>query len=206
LKKKPGDSLLAATTRSFDNRSMKSPAVHLFSIGHSNHLLKRFIELLRQHEIEAIADIRRFPGSRKHPHFGKDSLQVSLRDAGIEYRWIEELGGRRAAKTGVESPNTGLRNASFRHYADYMPSPEFGEALGQLWELATERRTAMMCAEGLWWQCHRRLVSDYLLANGANVDHILPDGKLKPHELTPEARVHGGHVTYPAPKTLFPED
>jgi uncharacterized protein (DUF488 family) len=184
---------------------MQTQATQVHSIGHSNHSLERFIELLRQHEIAAVADIRRFPGSRKHPHFGRDAFQLALGEAGVQYRWIEPLGGRRLAKKGVQSPNEGLRNASFRNYADYMATAEFREGIETLLDLAAEHRTAMMCAEGLWWQCHRRLVSDYLLANGDAVVHILPDGKLKPHELTPAAKLEGGRVSYPAP-TLFPHE
>lgn len=185
---------------------MASRGTHLYSIGHSNHPLDRFLELLKQQEIQALADIRRFPGSRKHPHFGKASLEEVLRDSGLEYRWIEALGGRRHTKKDIPSPNLGLRNSSFRSYADYMLSAEFRAGIDELLSLTSIGNTAMMCAEGLWWQCHRRLVSDWLVANNLPVAHILPDGQLKPHEPTAEARVQDGGVIYPALKSLFPDE
>jgi uncharacterized protein (DUF488 family) len=129
-----------------------------------------------------------------------------LRNAGIDYRWIELLGGRRAAKADAPSRNLGLRNASFRNYADYMATPEFRHGIDTLLDLASTGNTAMMCAEGLWWQCHRRLVSDWFTANDVRVTHILPDGKLKPHEPTAGAKIKNGNVTYAAPKTLFPDN
>jgi uncharacterized protein (DUF488 family) len=137
----------------------------LFTIGHSNHPLDRFLALLAQHEIKALVDIRRFPGSRKHPHFNQENLAAALQEAGIEYRWIEALGGRRH-KQEDESPNLGLRNESFRNYADYMLTEEFHQGIDELLKLAKKKRAAFMCAEGLFWQCHRRLVSDFLLAGG----------------------------------------
>ena len=121
--------------------------VHVYSIGHSNHALERFIELLREHEIGILADVRRFPGSRKHPHFGNDALATALAQAEVEYLWMEALGGRRSTAKGIQSPNLGLRNASFRNYADYMITAEFDNALEGLCELASRRPTAMMCAE-----------------------------------------------------------
>jgi len=177
----------------------------VFTIGHSNHPLERFLELLAQHRIERLADIRRFPGSRKHPHFKRENLAASLAVKNISYEWLEELGGRRKASAESPSPNQGLRNESFRNYADYMLTTAFQQGIDKLLALAA-RRTAIMCAEGLWWQCHRRLVSDYLVANGLCVEHIMPDGQTKPHVVTPEARTTAGRVTYPAAKTLFESD
>ena len=122
-----------------------------------------------------------------------------LPPAGVEYRWFEALGGRR--KGSGDSPrNLGLRNESFRHYADYMATPEFHEAVGELLALARRKRTAYMCSEGLYWRCHRRLVSDYLLAQGITVQHIMPDGELRPHTLTEGARIDGGGLSYPPPE------
>jgi uncharacterized protein (DUF488 family) len=178
----------------------------IFTVGHSNHPFERFVELLAQQRINLLADIRRFPGSRKHPHFNRESLEASLRAERIGYEWIEELGGRRPAAIDRESPNQGLRNESFRNYADYMSTEPFQNGIDKLLALAKERSVAIMCAEGLWWQCHRRLVSDYLVANGQPVEHILPDGRTASHVLTPEARTVAGRVTYPAPKTLFDQD
>jgi uncharacterized protein (DUF488 family) len=179
------------------------PMLTVFTIGHSNHPIERFLELLKQHAIEELADIRRFPGSRKHPHFNRERLQEILDAQGIAYRWLESLGGRRGAASNAVSENLAWRNVSFRNYADYLATEEFRAGVGGLVEDTSQRRTAMMCAEGLWWQCHRRLVSDYLAANGVAVEHIMPNGQLKPHVLTPGAVVADGRVTYPAPKTLF---
>jgi uncharacterized protein (DUF488 family) len=175
----------------------------IFTVGHSNHAIERFLELLKQHEIEELADIRRFPGSRKHPHFNRELLQEALDGQGVRYCWIEALGGRRKAAASGTSENLAWRNASFRNYADYMGSEEFRHGVEALVEAASTRRTAMMCAEGLWWQCHRRLVSDFLLAQGWGVEHIMPNGQLRPHVLTPGAVVADGRVTYPAPRNLF---
>jgi len=180
--------------------------VTVFTIGHSNHPLDRFLELLARHRIEVLADIRRFPGSRKYPHFNRKSLAAALAAKSINYEWIEELGGRRKPPAGIASLNQGLRNESFRNYADYMLTPEFQQAIDKLLAIAAQRPTAMMCAEGLWWQCHRRLVSDYLVANGVSVEHIFPNAQTKPHAVTPEARSAAGRVIYPAPKTLFEGD
>jgi uncharacterized protein (DUF488 family) len=179
----------------------------IFTIGHSNHPIERFLELLEQHAIEELADVRRFPGSRAHPQFNRERLQATLEERGIAYRWIEALGGRRKA-AGGPSPNLALRNASFRNFADYMATSEFREAADALAASAVTRRTALMCAEGLWWQCHRRLISDDLTARGAAIEHILPNGHLKPHIVTPGAVavVEGGPIVYPAPKTRFDEE
>ena len=174
----------------------------LFTIGHSNHSLERFLALLVQHEVEALVDIRRFPGSRKHPHFNRDNLTVALPKLGVEYHWLEALGGRRHMQRD-ESPNLGLENNGFRNYADYMLTDEFREGVEQLLEVARQHRTAIMCAEGLFWQCHRRLVSDFLVANGVTVQHIMPSGELRPHTLTDGAVIEGGQVTYPGEKSLF---
>lgn len=175
----------------------------ILTIGHSNHPPGRFLELLTQHNVGVLADIRRYPSSRQHPHYNRDSLNAALAAQGVEYAWIEALGGRRKPAIGARSPNGGLRNESFRNYADYMLTDEFLAGVTRLLALAKRRPTVMMCAEGLWWQCHRRLVSDWLVANGASVAHIFPNGVTKPHELTPEARVRAGRVTYPAERSLF---
>ena len=164
--------------------------LQIFTIGHSSHPMDRFLDLLQQHGIEALVDIRRFPGSRKHPHFCRENLAVSLADEDIEYHWLEALGGRRhRKKTDPPSPNPGLRDQSFRNYADYMATDGFQQGVAKLLAIAGNRRTAIMCAEGLYWQCHRRLVSDHLLANGVSVQHIFPSGEVKPHRLTPGAKV-----------------
>ena len=177
----------------------KTMPLQFFTIGHSTHPLDGFLELLARHRIEVLADIRRFPGSRKYPHFNRDCLASALPQSGVEYRWFEALGGRR--KPSGDSPkNLGLRNEGFRNYADYMATHEFHEAVGQLLGLARQKRTALMCSEGLFWRCHRRLVSDYLLAQGHVVDHIMPTGDLRPHTLTEGARTEGGELSYPPPR------
>jgi uncharacterized protein (DUF488 family) len=179
----------------------------LFTIGHSNHPLERFLALLARHGVEALADIRRFPGSRKYPHFHRDSLAAALEQSGVEYHWLEALGGRRH-KQRDESPNLGLENQGFRNYADYMLTDEFLVGVKKLLEVARRKRTAIMCAEGLFWQCHRRLVSDFLVASGVFVQHIMPSGELRPHKLTAGTVIEGGRVTYPGEKSLFtwPDD
>ena len=159
------------------------------------------MSLLAQHKVEAMVDIRCFPGSRKHPHFQRDSLTAALPKLGVEYHWLEALGGRRRKQRG-ESPNLGLENQGFRNYA-YMRTDEFREGVETLLEDARRKRTAIMCAEGLFWQCHRRLVSDFLVANGVTVQHVMPTGELRPHKLTTGAVVENGRVTYPGEKSLF---
>ena len=176
------------------------PAV--LTIGHSNHPLDRFLALLAGHGVEALVDIRRFPGSRKHPHFSRDNLAAALPKSGVEYHWLEALGGRRH-KQRDESPNLGLENKGFRNYADYMLTDEFREGMEKLLDIAQRKRTAIMCAEGLFWQCHRRLVSDFLIANGVTVQHIMPNGEMRPHKLTKGAVIESGQVTYPGEKSLF---
>lgn len=182
----------------------------LFTIGHSTHSLEAFLALLTKHNIERLADIRRFPGSRKFPQFNQDQLATSLPKAGIDYQWIVALGGRRQKLKNESSPNGGLRNESFRNYADYMATEPFRSGVRQLLEEAGQKRTVYMCSESLFWRCHRRLVSDYLLAQGLTVQHIMPSGELHPHILTTGAKVTRGEVTYPTQvnrvgRTLFDE-
>src|SRR5579884_1007133 len=169
----------------------------VFTIGHSNLPLEQFVGLLVHHRIEVLADIRRFPSFRTFPHFNERPLAAALRKAGIEYYWVEALGGRRPKRKGFTSPNEGLENQSFRNYADYMLTDGFREAVEKLHEIAGQRRLALMCAESVYWRCHRRLVSDYLSAEGIEVQHIFPSGDLRPHQLTPGARIDHGQVTYP---------
>lgn len=175
-------------------------SLKLFTIGHSTHPLDRFLALLNQHGIEALVDIRRFPGSRKYPHFSRDNLAAALPTAGLEYLWFEALGGRRKKEAGGPSHNLGLRNESFRNYADYMLTPQFQDAVDQLLEIGNRKRTTFMCAEGLFWQCHRRLVSDFLLSKGITVEHIMSSGELRPHTLTEGARIGSNGLSYPSPE------
>jgi uncharacterized protein (DUF488 family) len=168
----------------------------IFTIGHSTHGSEEFLKLLRSQGIEAVADVRRYPSSRRLPHFNAGSLAEALPREGIDYVELgEALGGRR--KPRPDTTNTGWRVAGFRGYADHMESAEFRSALAELEGLARERRTAFMCAEGPWWRCHRQLIADALLARGWEVHHLMPDGRLEQHRLTPFAVVAGDAVTYP---------
>ena len=168
----------------------------IWTIGHSNRSLDDFVALLNVADIEQIADVRRFPGSRKWPHFGADALRESLAGHGIGYAHFPALGGRRG--TPAEgSPNTGWRVASFAAYADHMGSEAFGRGLGRLEAVAAERRTAMMCSEAVPWRCHRRLITDALLVRGWTVLDILSETRVEPSALTAFACVHDGALTYP---------
>jgi uncharacterized protein (DUF488 family) len=173
----------------------------LWTIGHSSHIAEVFVELLRAADIQIIADIRRFPMSRRHPQFNADALTATLQAAGIDYLHFAALGGRRGERRD-DSPNTAWRVEAFNAYADHAQSDEFLAALTDLIALAENRRTAVMCAEALPWQCHRRVLADFLIARGWTVRDIFPDGKIKPHPLTEFAKVSGEAVTYPG-QTLF---
>jgi len=167
----------------------------LYTVGHSTRPLEELIETLQAHSIQTLVDIRAFPMSRRLPHFNRESLEKSLPAAGIRYVWIKFLGGYRK-KIREESPNIGLRNASFRNYADYMLTAEFEQAMEELIASAEDSRTAYMCAERVYFRCHRMLVSDWLVAHGHEVMHIDGTGPLKPHRLTAEARMVEGKLIY----------
>lgn len=168
----------------------------VWTIGHSTRPLTEYLELLGRFRIEAVADVRRFPGSRRHPQYGRPALEKTLTERRIEYRWLPDLGGRRQPRP--DSPHTAWRNASFRGYADYMDTPEFGRALDELIDLARRRRTTIMCAEALWWRCHRGLIADVLRVRGFEVLHILDDSAPVEHPLTPAARIVDGQLSYSA--------
>ena len=167
----------------------------LFTVGHSIHPPDVFTDLLRTHEIEQLADIRLIPKSRRYPHFNIDVLRASLEGAGIRYRHFVDLGGRRRPRP--DSVNTAWRVETFRGYADYMSTPRFRAAADALLAFADGGRTAVMCAEAVWWQCHRRLLADYLLVRGIPVLHILSTVPPKPHELSDFAREVNGELVYP---------
>jgi len=169
--------------------------VTLYTIGHSTRSLDELISVLKHHSVETLVDIRAFPASRRLQHFKRESLEVALPGAEIRYVWMKALGGYRK-KTREDSPNSGLRNASFRNYADYMLTPEFQRAVGELVGIGEESRTAYMCAERMWFQCHRMLVSDWLVAHGHEVFHIDGEGVPKAHRLTKEAQLVDGQVIY----------
>jgi uncharacterized protein (DUF488 family) len=152
--------------------------------------------LLVAHGVQAVADVRRFPVSRRHPHFSREELEPFLATHDVRYRWMPALGGRRSPRQ--DSPNTGWRVAGFRGYADYMETPEFAAAFTELRGDARERRTAIMCAESLWWQCHRRLIADALSVGGHHVIHIESATKASPHRLVAPARIDQGRLNYSA--------
>jgi uncharacterized protein (DUF488 family) len=167
----------------------------LYTIGHSTHTIERFLELLAQHRVAVLADVRSFPGSRRWPQFNQAELALSLGQAGIEYRWFKLLGGRRHSVT-PDSPHTGWTHPAFRSYADYTESGEFEAGLAELIVVATRVRTAIMCSEGLWWRCHRRIISDQMTVRGWQVMHIMPDGQLKPHSIPEFARIIERRLIY----------
>ena len=169
--------------------------VTIATIGHSTHPTEEFIRMLEAHGIEQLVDVRTIPKSRRNPQFNRENLQASLKTVGIEYRHLPGLGGLRHPRKN--STNTGWRNASFRGYADYMETPEFGENLDRLMELASEMRTAIMCAEAVPWRCHRSLIADALLARGIAVREILSATQWQPHAMTSFAQVNGRQVSYP---------
>jgi uncharacterized protein (DUF488 family) len=173
----------------------------LWTIGHSNRPIEEFLELLRENQIECLADVRRFPGSRKHPQFGKEPLALSLAKAGIGYRHYEALGGRRRQRL-ADSPNSAWRVEQFAAYADYTLSAEFQAALAELTDLARNERTAIMCAEQDWHSCHRRIIADVLVARGWQVQNIVRKHRIEPHVLPDFARAQDQQVTYPG-TTLF---
>ncbi len=167
----------------------------LYTVGHSTRSLDELIETLQAHGIETLVDIRAFPMSRRLPYFNRESLEKSLLAAGIRYVWMKALGGYRK-KSREDSPNIGLRNASFRNYADYMLTAKFENAIAELVALAEGSRTAYMCAERVYFRCHRMLVSDWLALHGHEVLHIDGLGPVKPHRLTAEARMLESKLIY----------
>jgi uncharacterized protein (DUF488 family) len=168
-----------------------------YTVGHSTLAIEEFLALLRGHGIAQLVDVRRYPGSRRHPHFGAAPLERALAAADIRYRHEPDLGGRRTATAG--SPNTAWRSASFRGYADYLATPAFQAALDRLLVHAATGPTAIMCAEAVPWRCHRQLIADVLVARGHEVRHITSATRAEPHRLNPHAVVSAtGLLTYPA--------
>ena len=166
----------------------------IWTIGHSTRSADDFLAVVAAHDIETLVDVRRFPGSRRLPQFGSDALAASLASHDIAYQWLPELGGRR--RPDPASPNDGWRNDAFRAYADHIASEEFASGLAELLTLAAGSRTAIMCAELLWWRCHRRLIADVLTSLGHEVRHIRDAGEAERHELAPPARIVDGVLTY----------
>ena len=167
----------------------------LYTIGHSTRTFDELVSALKAHGIETLVDIRAFPMSRRLPYFNREALESSLPQHGIRYLWMKALGGYRKT-TRKDSPHTALRNASFRNYADYTLTPEFEHAAAELVKIAEVSRTAYMCAERVYFRCHRMIVSDWLVAHGHEVLHIDAEGPVRRHELLSEARVIDGQLIY----------
>ena len=167
----------------------------IITVGHGTASQQELEELLLGAEVASVVDVRRHPGSRRHPHVARDRLEAWLPGAGIDYRWEERLGGRRSRATG--SPNTGLRNPSFQAYADHLDTAEFRDAIGEVLAEARHRRVAVLCSESLWWRCHRRLIADHVtLLTDVELRHLLHDGRLAEHQPTDVVRVEDGRLVY----------
>ncbi len=181
----------------WSNRSVAA----FYTLGHSTRSWEEFVEVLEAHKIQTLADIRSFPTSRRLPHFNRESIETGLAKVGIHYLWLKGLGGRRPS-IRQDSPHLALRSPSFRNYADYMLSEEFENAMGQLLPLGEHSRTALMCAERVYFHCHRMLVADWLVAHGHEVLHLDGTGAAKRHALTAEARWIDGQVIYRGDRLL----
>jgi uncharacterized protein (DUF488 family) len=168
----------------------------IWTIGHSTRPLPEFLALLTAQDIRLLIDVRRYPGSKRHPQFNTDALAAALGEHGMAYRHASELGGRRTPR--ADSVNHAWRNASFRGYADYMATDEFAHGLDEAVRTASHTRTVLMCAEAVPWRCHRLLLSDAFIARGWTVCHIVSTGRLEEHRLTDFARIGPSGVTYPA--------
>jgi uncharacterized protein (DUF488 family) len=177
------------------DEGMRADAGTLWTIGHSTREWVDFLALLHEAQIQCLVDVRRFAGSRRNPQYSPIAMAPALQAGGIEYRPMPEFGGRRAPH--VDSPNGAWRVAAFRGYADYMASQEFGVARGHLMQLAHGRRCAVMCAEAVWWRCHRRLIADDFVARGWQVLHLMSKGRVESHPLNPDARLVDGLLRYP---------
>ena len=176
-----------------------------FTVGHSTRSAEEFVALLRENGVELLVDVRRHPGSRRHPQFNREELEETLADAGIDYRHDDRLGGRRRPGPG-ESPNRAWESESFRAYADHLLSDAGQRALDQLEAEARERRVAAMCAEAVPWRCHRQIIADHLVARGLEVRHILDEGRTDGHSLRPMAETaEDGRVVYPGTDVEQPE-
>src|SRR5262245_45691912 len=174
--------MAAMTAITRDGGDHDDPMSLIYTLGHSTRDLAEFSRVLQAHEIRLLEDIRAFPASRRHPHFNRDNLELWLPQIGCDYVWEKDLGGRRKQQMPPEqSPNIALRNDSFRNYADYMLSSQFAEAVERLVQRATQKNTAIMCAEAVYFRCHRMLVSDYLVSRGHTVLHILDEKPPKTH-------------------------
>jgi uncharacterized protein (DUF488 family) len=175
---------------------MAEEVLTIWTIGHSTRTIEDFLAMLKAHKIESLVDVRHFPGSRRYPHFNKERLAEFVAKAGIEYHHLPQLGGRRRPRP--DSRNTAWRNEAFRGYADYIETKAFAEGIDCLLDLARRKRVAIMCAEAVWWRCHRGLIADYLKAHGHEVLHIQSATKAEEHPFTSAARIVNGKLSYQA--------
>ena len=166
----------------------------VWTIGHSTRTIEEFMAVLESYHIELVVDVRRFPGSRRLPQFGSEALEKSLVSAGIDYQWIPALGGRRRAAPDME--NSAWTHPAFRSYSAHMMTEEFSDGLSELLMLSEGLNTAIMCAEVLWWRCHRRIISDVLVSLDVNVVHIRDESHSDNHRISPPARIAGGTLVY----------
>ena len=166
----------------------------IWTIGHSTRSIAKFLDILSRHGIEAIVDVRRLPASRRNPQYDSAALREALEAQGVDYLWLPALGGRRTPVP--DSPNTRWRNAAFRGYADHMETQEFADGLAAMLETASGLRTAILCAEAVWWRCHRALLADAVSSLGIAVLHILDESKAVAHPYTAAARIVDGELTY----------
>jgi uncharacterized protein (DUF488 family) len=173
---------------------MSETRLTIWTIGHSTNPIEDFLRALKSFDIQLLADVRSYPGSKRYPQFNRENLKASLTEAAIDYQHFPELGGRRRAKP--DSLNMTWRNETFRGYADYMDTEDFRRGIMRLLEVARTHRTAIMCSEAVWWRCHRSLISDYLKVKGIEVNHILRTGKSEPHPFTAAARIVNGELSY----------
>ena len=181
--------------RVVDSSADAAPAVRVYTIGHSTRDWADFVGLLKRHGIERLVDVRTMPGSRRYPHFDREAMIPALAAADVTYEHAPALGGRRKARPGAAK--TGWRNASFAGYADHMNTPDFRSAIDRLIDRAALQPTTIMCSEAVHWRCHRALIADALVARGVEVQHIM-DAALRPHSLTPFARIAEGEIRYDA--------
>jgi uncharacterized protein (DUF488 family) len=170
----------------------------IWTIGHSTRPLNTLLELLAHYRLEAVADVRRFPGSRRQPQYAEAALRSALAGHGIAYHWLPARGGRRRPRP--DSPNTTWRNTSFRGYADHIATAEFADGLNELLELSGRLRTTLICAEAVWWRCHRALIADVLCVRGIRVVHILDETHTVVHPYTSPARIIHGRLSYVPPE------
>jgi len=175
-------------------KTTRGASMTIWTIGHSTRSADEFNQLLLSHAITALVDVRSFPGSRRYPHFNKSELSRAMESVSILYSHNPKLGGRR--RPSPDSKNTAWKNASFRAYADHIETEEFAQGIAELLKIASAKRTAVMCAEALWWRCHRSLIADFLKANGVTVIHILDARKTEGHPYTSAARIVNGELSY----------